>query len=182
MRIYLAGFMASGKSTVGPILADRRGLPFVDLDARIEEEAGRSIPAIFAQEGELGFRQRETAALWSTADLDAAVIALGGGAIVNDANREWTKEHGLLVTLEVSADAILDRVAGEAGQRPLLQDEDGAPLDRLAMRQRIEHMLSRRRAAYEQVHATVDAEREPETVAAVIDEIATVWSRREDLV
>jgi len=50
------------------------------------------------------------------------------------------------------------------------------------MRQRIERMLSRRRAAYEQVHATVDAEREPETVAAVIDEIATVWSRREDLV
>jgi len=73
-------------------------------------------------------------------------------------------------------------VAGEADHRPLLQDEKGRPLERTAMRRRIERMLSERRAAYEQAHAVVQADREPEEVAAIIDEIATVWSRRGDLV
>jgi len=182
MRIYLSGFMASGKSTVGPKLAARRDMTFLDLDDAVEAAAGKSIPEIFAIEGELGFRQRETRALWDTAEMDDAVIAMGGGTIVSEENREWATENGLVVTLKVSADAILERVADEASHRPLLQDDDGEPLDRLAMRQRIERMLSERRAAYEQVHATVDGERDPATIAAVIDEIATVWSRREDIV
>jgi shikimate kinase len=182
MRIYLSGFMASGKSTVGRKLATLRNMTFLDLDDAVEEEAGKSIPEIFALEGELGFRQRETRALWDTAEMDDAVIALGGGTIVSEENRDWASEHGLVVTLKVSADEILERVADEASHRPLLQDDTGEPLDRPAMRQRIERMLSERRPAYEQVHATVDGERAPDTIAAVIDEIATVWRRREDLV
>lgn len=178
MRIYLSGFMASGKSTVGPLLAERRDMAFMDLDDAVQAEAGRSIPEIFAVEGELGFRQRETKALWATAQRDEIVVALGGGTLVDDANRDWAKENALVVTLKVDADVILDRVADEAEHRPLLQDEEGAPLDRRAMRRRIERMLSERRAAYEQAHAVVDADRDAETVAAVIDEIATVWSRR----
>lgn len=182
MRIYLSGFMASGKSTVGPKLAARRDMTFLDLDDAVEAAAGKSIPEIFALEGELGFRQRETRALWDTAEIDDVVVALGGGTIVSEENREWATQNGLVVTLKVSADAILERVADEASHRPLLQDDTGEPLDRQAMRQRIERLLSERRAAYEQVHATVDGERDPSTIAAVIDEIATVWSRREDLV
>lgn len=182
MRIYLSGFMASGKSTVGPKLASRRDMTFVDLDDLVEAEAGKTIPEIFAVEGELGFRQRETRALWDTAEMDAAVIALGGGTVVSDENREWAMNNGLVVTLTVDADTILHRVADEAAHRPLLQNENGVPLKREAMRRRIERMLSERRAAYEQVHATVDGDRDPDTVAAVIDEIATVWSHRDDLV
>lgn len=180
MRIYLAGFMASGKSTVGPKLAERMGMAFVDLDDRIEAEAGMTIPEIFGREGELGFRQRETAALWATASDDEAVVALGGGTIVDDANRDFARDHGLLVFLRVDADAILDRVADEAAHRPLLQDESGTPLSRTAMRQRIERLLSERRSAYEQAHATVDAHRPPDELAAVLEEIATVYRHTQD--
>ncbi|WP_179862219.1 shikimate kinase [Longibacter salinarum] len=178
MRIYLSGFMASGKSTVGPLVAERRDLDFLDLDDAIEDEANRSVPEIFAIEGELGFRQRETKALWATAENDDVVVSLGGGTIVSKENRDWAMEHGLVVTLQVDADTILDRVADEADHRPLLQDENEQPLARQAMRRRIEQMLSERRAAYEQVHAVVDADREPDVVASVIDEIATVWKHR----
>jgi shikimate kinase len=179
MRIYLSGFMASGKSTVGPILARELGYDFMDLDDAIEEAAGRSIPEIFAIEGELGFRQRETEALWQTADRDDLVVALGGGTIVDDANREWALDHGLVVTLDVDAGTLLDRLGDEADHRPLLQDEEGRPLGREAMRRRIEQMLSERRSAYAQAHATVDATRPPEVVAAVIAEVATVWRHRQ---
>lgn len=181
VRIYLTGFMASGKSTVGPLVADELDLDFVDLDDHIESDAGHSIPEIFAREGELGFRQRETKALWDVSRRDGVVVALGGGATVDPNNRDYAKEHGLLVYLKVDAETILDRVADEADHRPLLQDDDGAPLDRVAMQKRIERLLSERRSAYEQSHATVDADRPPDVVAGVISEIATVWSRRGDV-
>lgn len=179
MRIYLSGFMASGKSTVGPILARELGYDFMDLDDAIEEAAGRSIPEIFAVEGELGFRQRETEALWQTADRDDLVVALGGGTIVDAANREWALDHGLVVTLDVDVATLLERLSDAADRRPLLQDEEGRPLEREPMRRRIERMLSERRSAYAQAHATVDATRPPETVAAVIAEVATVWHHRQ---
>lgn len=178
MRIYLSGFMASGKSTVGPILARELGYDFIDLDEEIESAAGRSIPEIFAAEGELGFRQRETEALWQTAEREEVVVALGGGTIVDDANREWMLEQGLVVTLDVDAETLLDRLGEGAGERPLLQDEEGRPLQREAMRRRIERMLSERRSAYAQAHASVDGSRPPEVVAAVIEEVAMVWRRR----
>jgi shikimate kinase len=178
MRIYLAGFMGSGKSTVGPKVADRLNLGFLDLDDHIESAAGRSIPDIFAEEGEMGFRQRETRALWDTADRDDVVVALGGGTIVDDANREFAKEHGLVIYLRVPAKGVVERVADEADHRPLLQDEYGEPLSREAMRQRIERMLSERRSAYEQADVTVEADRPPDTVAGIVAEIAEVWQHR----
>ena len=178
MRIYLAGFMGSGKSTVGPKVADRLNLGFLDLDDHIESTAGRSIPDIFAEEGEMGFRQRETRALWDTADRDDVVVALGGGTIVDDANRDFATEHGLVIYLQVPAKVVVERVADEADHRPLLQDEHGKPLSREAMRQRIERMLSERRSAYEQADVTVEADRPPDTVAGIIAEIAEVWQHR----
>jgi len=176
--MYLAGFMASGKSTVGPKVAARLGLEFCDLDDVIAASAERTIPEIFAEEGEMGFRQRETRALWDTADTEDVVVALGGGTIVDDANRAFAKEHGMLVYLQVPADIIVKRVAEEAAHRPLLQDAHGEPLPRQAMRQRIERMLSARRAAYEQAHVTVDAHRPPDTLAEILAEIAKVWERK----
>lgn len=177
MRMYLAGFMASGKSTVGPQVADRLGLDFRDLDEIIEASAGRTIPEIFAEEGEMGFRQRETRALWDTADWEDVVVALGGGTIVDDANRAFAKEKGLLVYLQVPAETIVERVAEDAAHRPLLQDDQGEPLAPPAMRQRIERMLSERRSAYEQAHVTVDAGRPPDALAEILAEIAEVWTR-----
>lgn len=175
MRIYLNGFMASGKSSVGPRVAARLGLTFIDLDRLIRAHDGRSIPDIFAEDGEAGFRERERTALRWTADPNDLLVALGGGALVADDNRSFAKEHGRIVYLKVDPDTILERVGDEADQRPLLQDETGAPLSRNQMRERIERMLYERADAYRDAHATVDA---TPPIDAVVDAVtATVRER-----
>ena len=80
-HLFLLGFMGTGKCTLGPQLAERRGCPFVDLDARIADEAGKSIPDIFRYEGEDGFRERERQALAGLADAAPSVVACGGGIV-----------------------------------------------------------------------------------------------------
>lgn len=157
MRVYLTGFMASGKSTVGPKVADRLDMSFQDLDRQIEAQAELSIPAIFAEEGEAAFRERESEALQRTADADEVVVALGGGALVDEDNRVFAKEHGWVVYLKVSPGTVLERVANDAEDRPLLQDEEGTPLAPDQMRTRIERMLAEREATYADAHVTVDA-------------------------
>ncbi|PSQ95072.1 MAG: shikimate kinase [Bacteroidetes bacterium SW_9_63_38] len=164
MRIYLNGFMASGKSTVGPRVAARVGAMFIDLDRLITAHDGRAIPEIFEEEGEEGFRALEREALRTTADTDDLVVALGGGALVDNDNRTFAKEHGRIVYLEVDPETILERVGDEADQRPLLQNESGTPLLPDAMEERISAMLDDRRATYEDAHVTIDA-------TAAVDEV-----------
>lgn len=149
--------MGSGKSTVGPRVAARLGLTFIDLDRLIQVHDGRSIPTIFAEEGESAFRRKETNALRETVERDDLVVALGGGALLDDNNRELARETGRIVYLEVDPETILDRVAGEADQRPLLQNEAGRPLPESDMRRRIEEMLDDRRSSYEAADQVVDA-------------------------
>ncbi|MFP4228087.1 MAG: shikimate kinase [Salinivenus sp.] len=164
MRIYLTGFMASGKSTIGPRLAARWGAVFWDLDRLIQAHDGRSIPSIFEADGEAAFRRLESEALRRTTEVDDLVVALGGGALADDANWAFVREHGHVVYLEVAPDTILARVEDEAGRRPLLQGAEGAPLPRDQMRDRIEELLSARRARYEAADVTVDATDSPEAV------------------
>lgn len=168
MRVYLTGFMASGKSTVGPDVAARLGQSFLDLDHRIEEQAGRSIPEIFAEEGEATFRALETEALHKTTDTDDLVVALGGGALVDDENRAFAKEHGRVIYLKIDAETVLERVGDEADQRPLLQDEEGTPLPPTEMKARIEQMMADREPSYAAAHATVDA---TQPVPDVVDDV-----------
>jgi len=168
MRIYLSGFMASGKSSVGPRAAARLGLTFIDLDRLIRAHDGRAIPEIFAEDGEEAFRETERLALRSTVESEDLVVALGGGALVADDNRAFAKEHGHVVYLKVDPDTILDRVADEADDRPLLQDDSGTPLPPDRMRARVEQMLADREAAYADAHATVDASR---PLDAVVDAV-----------
>ena len=168
MRIYLNGYMASGKSTVGPRVAARVGATFIDLDRLITAHDGRSIPEIFEEDGEAGFRALEREALHKTATTDDLVVALGGGALVDDDNRAFAKEHGRIVYLEVDPETILDRVGDEADQRPLLQDETGTPLSPDDMEDRITTMLDNRRDAYEDAHHIVDA---TQAVDAVVSEV-----------
>ncbi len=121
-RVVLVGFMGSGKSTVGRLLAERLGVAFADADAAIEHAAGRSIPAIFEGDGEPVFRELEAAAIARLLDGDAGVLALGGGAL-RGATAALVRERATVVWLDVSADVAWSRVEPESTHRPLARDQ-----------------------------------------------------------
>ena len=124
-RIVLTGFMGSGKSTVGPLLAARLGWRFVDADDIIVAESGMPIADFFARHGEPAFRHREHAAIARLAGEDALVLALGGGAIETQAIRDLLLESPgtLLVHLDVKLETTLARCAGTEHTRPVLADQ-----------------------------------------------------------
>jgi shikimate kinase len=124
-RIVLTGFMGSGKTTVGPLLAARLGWRFVDVDDVIAAEAGRPIPEIFKSEGEAVFRLRERETIARLAGEDALVLALGGGAIEDAETRMLlaNAKDGVLIHLEVALATTLARCRGTEHLRPILADE-----------------------------------------------------------
>ena len=97
--VLLIGMMGCGKSTVGRLLAERMRLPLIDLDEEIARAAGKTIPEIFAQEGEAGFRARETAALERALAREDGVIATGGGIVTRAENIRMMREKGFVVWL-----------------------------------------------------------------------------------
>lgn len=121
LRIFLVGFMGCGKTTVGRRVAERLGLPFVDLDAEIERISGLSVRAFFEVSGEAAFRQREALFLAGTETLPAAVVATGGGSYVVKSNRELIRRLGAAVFLDVPFSAVARRLAGKM-DRPLFED------------------------------------------------------------
>ncbi len=125
-RVYLVGFMGSGKSTVGRRLADRLGVPFVDLDEAFEAMAGETIRATFETRGEAWFRAREAELLRGTADLPGAVVALGGGTFIFPENAAFVRRHGVSVFLDVPFEMLLLRLEGKAADRPLFRSGDEA--------------------------------------------------------
>lgn len=123
MLIALTGFMGSGKTTVGRIVADALGCPFIDLDDVIVKKAGRSIPEIFAAQGESGFRKLEKAALEKTVARYAgttAVLALGGGTVTVPGAVELLQEKTLCIYLQASLETILKNLEGNREGRPLV--------------------------------------------------------------
>lgn len=146
--LVLVGFMASGKSTVGRLVAERAGLRFLDLDKVIEASAKMSTADIFAAEGEPGFRLREAAALKRVLAETDVVIATGGGAVSRPENLEAMLGQGLVVALEVPAEEVLRRV-GTASGRPML-DRAADPLVEAR------RLLAERQPFYARAHARVD--------------------------
>ena len=124
-NIVLVGPMGAGKSVVGALLARRLGLPFVDVDAAVEAEAGLRIAELFRREGEAAFRARETALLARCLDGDGQVVATGGGAVLAPANRERLRERGFVAWLQADPATQLRRLEGCA-DRPLLAGADRA--------------------------------------------------------
>ncbi len=120
-HLYLVGFMASGKSTVGQLLAEKMGRTFHDLDDRIEKEQNQSISEIFESRREAYFRALESRILKGTGDLPAAVMALGGGAFVRESNRDFIRQTGVSVWLKISLDLALQRCR-KMTHRPLARD------------------------------------------------------------
>ena len=121
MIISLTGFMGSGKTTVGRIVADALGCPFFDLDDIVVKKAGKDIPAIFAEDGEPAFRALEADCLKAFIKKYAqstAVLALGGGTLQNAMSAKLVKEKTLCIYLQASADTLKERLGNTAG-RPL---------------------------------------------------------------
>lgn len=121
--IFLVGFMATGKTTVGRILAARLGWKLVDLDEVIAAEAGRTVPEIFAAEGEAGFRAREVRAVQAVSAQRRVVVATGGGAACREENLVRMLGAGRVVALAITAEEAVRRARGGAG-RPMLSGQD----------------------------------------------------------
>ena len=166
-RVYLTGFMASGKSTVGPLVADALGHRFVDLDWLVEARAGQSVEALFAAGGEAAFRAAEAAALAETTRGDGVVVATGGGALVDPANLELARRAGVVVWLRTTPDVVLARLGSAAG-RPLLADADGFPLCGDHLRGRVEGLMAARAPLYARADLTVDADADAPAVASAV--------------
>ena len=155
MIITLTGFMGCGKSSVGRCLSELLCCPFMDLDAVIEESQGRSIPEIFAAEGEAAFRQMEVEALSRIIEAQQqkgkVVVALGGGAVMTPKCAELVKEKTHCIYLRASVDTLVSHLENEASGRPMLQ---GASL-----RSRIEELMALRSATYEATaHDVIDTD------------------------
>jgi len=125
-QIFLVGFMACGKSTVGPLLAKQLDRPFIDLDALIEAQAGCTIFEWVRAQGEAPFRALEAATLLRAAQAEPAVIATGGGAITQAVNREAMQRYGITLWLDTPFEVCWQRIVADGTTRPLAPDENTA--------------------------------------------------------
>ena len=164
MIVYLVGMPGAGKSVVGEELAGRLGVPFVDLDTEIEREQSRPVAEIFEADGEAAFRAMEAAALTNAGTQDPAVVACGGGVVLEPANRITLRNTGLVVYLDVPLDQLRERVR-PAAERPLIREEGD-----------LERLLAAREPLYREFAAhVVDGRGTPGEVAdAIVEELR--WS------
>lgn len=146
-NIYLAGFMGTGKSTVGRELARLMGRKFVDLDLLMEQRLGMSVSEIFAQRGEAFFREEEKKLSLELVGTHSRVVATGGGTLLDAEVREAFRNCGLLICLFTTREQLVSRLQ-RSDKRPLLQDED--------LRARVDELLAQRREIYDRISIRVD--------------------------
>jgi shikimate kinase len=168
-NLVLVGFMGSGKSTVGALVAQSLGVEFIDLDNRIEEVTGKTIEAIFEEQGEARFRVFESANLARALAAGGQVIAVGGGAVMDDRNWELIGDGNLVVRLRASDDATLERLGGGdlrplAGSGKLRDDPEAA--------QRLLRLAAGREPRYAEAAHQVDTT--GRAVSEVAAEVATI--------
>lgn len=157
--IFLVGFMASGKTTIGRALAERLRVPFIDLDEQLVTAAGCTIAELIQDNGEAYFRQLETACLRQAAAREPAVIALGGGAFTQAVNRALIAQTGVAVWLDAPFELCWERIQRDAVVRPLAANEAEA-------RARFEQRIPLYQQA--QLRIAIAAEMRSETIAAEI--------------
>lgn len=157
--LFLGGTMASGKTSIGREIARLTGRPFLDLDFFIEKKSGLSIPEIFERQGEEGFRRLEKEAFREICELESCVVALGGGTLLDEENRRWVEEKGVLIALDASNETLRRRIDKEKGKRPLAQSPE------------LSFLLARRRSCCKEarLHIETDKKSIPEVAVAVIE-------------
>lgn len=166
--IFLTGFMGSGKSTIGPILANTIGFEFVDVDRLVEQKANARVVEIFEKQGEQRFREFEQEVLRELVHRSRHVISLGGGTIANEENFRLIRDNGLIVYLQLTPDEIYQRVHHRP-DRPLLWDTEGRRLSPEELNQRIHQLFSAREQFYNRADVIVPSDRR--RVGVTVDEI-----------
>lgn len=169
MRIYLTGFMTSGKSTIGPILANVLGLEFFDLDREIETDEQLTVVEIFEKHGEQYFRNAESRILNKIAQKDKIVISLGGGTITNQRNLEMMQASGKIIYLKVSPGTLYKRLKHKT-DRPIFKDLVLGNHSEEDFLKRIKELLEKRREVYERADIIIDTEITP--LGQTVDRIA----------
>jgi len=164
--IFIYGPPGSGKTSVGKILAENLALPFIDLDKRIEEQAGRSIPEIFDKDGEAGFRLLEKKALLDATKMKWGVIALGGGALIDPGNLSLVDQSGAVCCLTASESVLVERLEINLLERPLIMNAGGNKPEP----ERLSELLNKRSQHYASFEVQVDTDLStPEEVAWEIE-------------
>ncbi len=156
MRFFLIGFMGVGKSTLGQMVAEELGMPFVDLDEWIEEKTEMSIKAVFEEYGEPFFRKMEHDCLREVVSLhDRFVMATGGGLPCHSTNMEFMGQHGFTIYLKAPSPDIAHRLASSHGKRPVLDR-----MDRDELEQHIAKLLDQREVYYGNANAIIELDME----------------------
>lgn len=171
--IYLAGFMGTGKSTIGPILANSLAWDFADLDKVIEESEKMKVREIFEKKGEQYFRKIETETLEELSKKNNYVISLGGGTITFQHNIKIMKETGIIILLTASIESIYKRLRFKT-DRPMFKTDNEEPLDEKEFLNKIEIMLETRMGFYNQADIKIDADKK--SVGKTVDYIVKVIS------
>ena len=164
-NIYLVGFMGSGKSTVGKILAEKLNMKFVDIDKLIEEKEGMKIKDIFEQKGESYFRELERKQIEAIVNQEGLVVSTGGGLGANLDNMNLMKKNGDVVWLDVSLNTVLDRLKNDQ-DRPLLKQPT----------EKIKQLFEERKNVYRLANIRINADKK--TPSQIVEEILTKIKRR----
>ena len=166
---YLTGFMAAGKSTIGPILANTLGWEFFDLDKEIEKHEGMKIVELFERKGEDYFRRIETTFLKNISEDEKSIVSLGGGAIASDVNFGIIKSTGKIIYLKSSPEIAYKRLRFKKDRPAFVFDEVEVPTKEQFL-ERINQLLDSRKKYYEKCDFIVDTDNQ--TVGKTVDIIA----------
>ena len=166
---YLTGFMAAGKSTIGPILANTLGWNFYDLDKEVEKKEKMKIVELFRRKGEGYFRQSETVILKQLSGRDKLIISLGGGAIASEENLKVIKSSGKVIYLKSSPEMIYKRLRFKVDRPAFIFEGEEIPSKEQFL-ERINNLLESRKKYYEQCDYTVDTDFR--TVGKTVDILA----------
>ncbi len=172
--VYIAGFMGSGKSTIGPILANTLGWDFFDLDRVIEKKTGMKVSEIFENKGEAFFRNLEKETLAGLTSKNKVIIALGGGTVTNQDNINLVKKTGKLIYLKTSPESVYLRLRYKR-DRPLLTNNGTVDLNRSDFVNKVGKLMQDRKKYYEQANITIDTD--IESIGKIVDRIAKIIKR-----
>ena len=168
---YLTGFMASGKSTIGPMLANSLGWTFFDIDKEIEKKEGMKITQIFTLKSEEYFRKVEFELLQLLSKKNNVIIALGGGTLKSESNRKIIKSSGLMIYLKSSPEVAYKRLKFKRDRPALLFDGDELPAKEEFI-SKINFLLDERKEYYEQADYIINTDFLP--VGKTVDKIAYI--------